>query len=392
VRRGRQAAALLLVAPLLLFMLACFVVPISALLLRSVEDRDASDRLPRTASALAAREWQRLPEEPVYAALAADLADAQRERSTALIAKRLNFSIPGARSLILRTAAAVARAEGVTTWRPFFAGIDERWQDPHLWDAMARATRPYTLEYVFAALDRRYGEEGELATAPEPIYIDAFLRTFSIAAQVCFLCLILGFPVAMLLAHAPERWSRIALILVLVPLWTSLLVRTTAWIVILQNEGILNKLLLWLGLLRQPAQLIFNRTGTLVAMTHVLLPFMILPVYSVLRAIPSGYLRAALSLGATPFTAFRRVYLPLAAPGISGGALLVFILAIGYYITPALVGGSRDQMISWFVAFQTGTMLNWSLAAALASLLLIAVAALYAVYLRLAGANGMRIM
>jgi putative spermidine/putrescine transport system permease protein len=257
---------------------------------------------------------------------------------------------------------------------------------------MMRATHPYTLEYVWAALDRRYGEDGALIEAAEPVYVDAFLRTFSIAGEVCLLCLILGFPVAMLLAHAPERWSRVALILVLVPFWTSLLVRTTAWIVILQNEGIMNKLLLSLGLLRQPAQLIFNRTGTLVAMTHVLLPFMILPIYSVLRAMPSGYLRAALSLGATPLHAFRRVYLPLAAPGISAGALLVFILAIGYYITPALVGGSRDQMLSWFVAFQTSTMLNWSLAAALASLLLIAVALLYAVYLRLAGAKGLRLV
>jgi putative spermidine/putrescine transport system permease protein len=389
--RRRRVTALLLVAPLLLFMLSCFVVPISALLKRSVEDRDGADRLPRTASALPAREWGGVPDEPVFAALAADLADTQRERTTALVAKRLNFSVPGTRSLLLKTATAVARAEGVTTWRPFFAEIDERWEDPRLWEAIARATRPYTLEYVLAALDRRYGDDGVVVAAAEPIYIDAFLRTFSIAAQVCAFCLVLGFPVAMLLAHAPERWSRAALILVLVPFWTSLLVRTTAWIVILQNEGILNKVLLSLGLLRQPAQLIFNRTGTLVAMTHVLLPFMILPIYSVLRAIPSSYLRAALSLGATPLEAFCRVYLPLAAPGISAGTLLVFILAIGYYITPALVGGTQDQMISWFVAFQTGTMLNWSLAAALASLLLIAVAMLYAVYLRLAGTESVRL-
>ena len=218
-----------------------------------------------------------------------------------------------------------------------------------------------------------------------------FLRTFLVALSVTALCLVLGFPVAYLLATRPPRIANLLMILVLLPFWTSLLVRTTAWVVLLQTNGVVNEILTGLGLIGEPLQLVYNRVGVLIAMTHVLLPFMILPLYSVMRSIPPAHLRAASSLGARPVGAFLRVYLPQTLPGIGAGALLVFILALGYYITPALVGGPADQMISCFIAFYTTSTVNWGMASALGLLLLVATLALYAVYARLVGADRMRL-
>jgi putative spermidine/putrescine transport system permease protein len=170
-------------------------------------------------------------------------------------------------------------------------------------------------------------------------------------------------------------------------------VRTTAWVVLLQGRGVINSALIWLGLLQpdQPLELIYNRIGVLIAMTHILLPFMVLPIYSVMKAIPPVYLRAASSLGAPPLSAFWRVYLPMSLPGVSAGCLLVFILALGYYITPALVGGPRDQMISYFIAYYANQVTNWGMAAALSGILLVAVLILYAVYNKLVGVDRLRI-
>jgi len=168
-------------------------------------------------------------------------------------------------------------------------------------------------------------------------------------------------------------------------------VRTTSWIVLLQQQGPINQLLQGAGLIQDPLQLIYNRFGVFVAMTHILLPFMILPLYSVMRGIDPALVRAASSLGARPFTAFRRIYLPLTAPGIGAGCLLVFILSIGYYITPALVGGASDQMVSWFIAFFTNQTVNWGMASALGSILLIAVLLIYWIYIQLVGVERMRL-
>ena len=212
-------------------------------------------------------------------------------------------------------------------------------------------------------------------------------RTLVVSAVITALCLLLGYPVAHLIAHAPARRANLLLALVLVPFWTSLLVRTTAWIVLLQTQGVVNDLLLAVGLIGEDGRLamIYNMTGTIIAMTHVLLPFMVLPLYSVMRAIPPRYMNAAASLGATPAQAFRRVYWPQTLPGVGAGSLLVFILAIGYYITPALVGGSSGQLISNMVAYHMQTSLNWGLAAALGGILLAGVLALYLLYDRLVG-------
>ena len=218
-------------------------------------------------------------------------------------------------------------------------------------------------------------------------------RTLVVSLIITGLCLLLGYPIAHLIAHASPRVSNLLLILVLVPFWTSLLVRTTSWIVLLQKQGVLNSLLVSLGLIGDDGRIamVYNMTGTLVAMTHVLLPFMILPLYSIMRAIPPTQMRAASSLGASPFQGFWRVYWPQTLPGVGAGSLLVFILAIGYYITPALVGGSSGQLISNMIAYHMQTSLNWSLAAALGGILLVCVVALYLFYDRLVGIERMRL-
>jgi len=209
---------------------------------------------------------------------------------------------------------------------------------------------------------------------------------------VTVLCLILGYPLAWLLANAGPKTAGLLMILLLLPFWTSLLVRTTAWIAILQSQGVVNDSLVFLGLVddKDRIQLVYNMTGTLVAMTQVLLPFMVLPLYAVMKTIPPVYLRAASSMGARPFTGFWRVYLPLTMPGVAAGGLLVFILAVGYYITPALVGGPSGQLISNLIAYHVQQSLNWGLAAALSTVLLGAVIALYLVFNKVAGADRLR--
>ena len=205
------------------------------------------------------------------------------------------------------------------------------------------------------------------------------------------LCLVLGYPVAHLIVHSPPWRGSILLALVLVPFWTSLLVRTTSWIVLLQTQGVVNDLLVALGLVDDDGRLalVYNMAGTFMAMTHVLLPFMVLPLYSVMRTIPQSHMSAATSLGADLVQAFRRVYWPQTLPGVGAGSLLVFILAIGYYITPALVGGSTGQLISNMVAYHMQTSLNWGLASALGGIILVSVTGLYLLYDRIAGAERM---
>jgi putative spermidine/putrescine transport system permease protein len=177
------------------------------------------------------------------------------------------------------------------------------------------------------------------------------------------------------------------LILVLLPFWTSVLVRIAAWIVLLQNNGLVNRFFMWIGLTDTPIPLLFNRVGVIIAMVHILLPFAILPLYSVMKSVPPNYLRAAISLGSAPFAAFVRVYLPQTYPGVAAGGLLVFITCIGYYVTPALLGGAGDQMLSYYVARYTNVEVNWGMACALGGVLLTATLVLYSIYRKVAKAE-----
>jgi putative spermidine/putrescine transport system permease protein len=213
------------------------------------------------------------------------------------------------------------------------------------------------------------------------------LRTFEISAVVTVLCVLLGYPLAWWLSTLPARRANLLMILVLVPFWTSILVRVAAWVVLLQREGLVNTALMATSVIDEPFALLFNRTGVLISMVHILLPFMILPVYSVMKSVPTTYVRAAVSLGSPPLAAFLRVYVPQTLPGVGAGALLVFILAIGYYVTPALLGGANDQMLSYYIAQYTNVDVNWGMACALGAILLAATLVLYAVYRRVGQAE-----
>ena len=271
--------------------------------------------------------------------------------------------------------------------------IDEIWGQPAVWSILKRGGSAYTLYYLLRSLDFQYGAGGQIvATPPEnAIFRDIFARTLVISLAVTAATLLLGYPVAYLLASLPLKISNLLMIMVLLPFWTSLLVRTTAWVVLLQQHGVVNDLLMSLHLISQPAELIFNRVGTIVAMTHIQLPFTLLPIYSVMKTISPSHVRAARSLGAGPFYAFWRVYFPQTVPGIAAGCLLTFILSLGYYITPALVGGPTDQMVSYFVALYTNRELNWGMASALGAILLTATLILYYVYNKIIGVDRLKL-
>jgi putative spermidine/putrescine transport system permease protein len=384
--------AFLLVTPLLLFVLLTFLVPIAYMLMRSVEH----DGFATSAPALVA--WfdenpdfdPANPPEAAYAALVEDLARMQVERTTGIAGTRINYSVPGTISLF--KGGARAAADLAPPYRESLLEVDEAWGRAALWRGMQSASGTYTTEFYRVASDRKLTDEGwARGQDNERIYLYLFFKTFVISAIITVLCLLLAFPVAHLLATLPMAKSALLMILVLLPFWTSLLVRTTSWIVLLQEQGVVNNVLVSMGLVDDAGRLsmMYNMTGTIVAMTHVLLPFMILPLYSVMKVIPPSYARAARSLGATSWTTFRRVYLPQTLPGIAAGSLLVFILAVGYYITPALVGGADGQLISNLIAFHMSKS-NWSLAAAIAAMLLVSILVLYWLYDRLVGIDRLK--
>ena len=392
-RRG-HLWAYALIAPLFIFVALSFLLPLGTVLLNSVYDPIVPDNLARTVRALDAWNGPRseVPPEPVFAALAQDLKVAVQEQKAGSIANRLNIEESGLRTVFMRAARRVASQEE-GPWAPFFEAADPAWMQPAIWGTIRNLSSPTHSLFFLSALDARRLPDGSIVAQPEDqrIHVTIYLRTLGVALTVTLMCILLGFPLSYLLAHLRDKTANLLLILVLLPFWTSLLVRTTAWMVVLQKEGVINSVLQTLGLIAEPLPLVFNRFGVVAAMTHILLPFMILPMYSVMRQIPPSYVRAARSLGASPSTAFLRVYLPQCVPGVGAGALLVFILALGYYITPALLGGSTDQMISYFVADNMGRSLNWGLASALAAILLAAVLVLYALYDRIAGPGNLKL-
>jgi putative spermidine/putrescine transport system permease protein len=309
------------------------------------------------------------------------------------VGARLNYEISGMRSAMQRAGRGARNLE--PPYREALIESDPAWGSLRTWQVIERESSPFTLSYFVAALDRTYDAEGNIVrVAPEQrIYVPLFIRTFVLSVVITALTLVLGFPIAYLMAHQPSRIANLLMILVLLPFWTSLLVRTSAWIVMLQQQGVLNDILVGLGIVSDGNRLtmVYNQTGTIVAMTHILLPFMVLPLYSIMKTIPPSYMRAARSLGANQWTAFWRVYVPQTTAGIGAGGVLVFIISIGYYITPALVGGQSGQMISNFIAFHMQRSLNWGLAAALGTLLLFAVILLYYLYNRLIGVDRLKL-
>ena len=386
-----KTRAFLLVTPLLVFLSITFLFPIGQMLFRSLHDPLVSQVLPNTLATLEA--WTAedgLPPEESYAALAQELAVARENRFSGdlgRVATRLNYEKPGIRSAVTRTARSAGQMEA--PFKDAMIAADDDWGKVETWATIQRLGSTYNAVQYLAAVDRRYNEFGEIVMQPEQrqIYVQLFGRTLWMSVMVTGFALLLGFPISYLLATQPTRVSNVLMILVLLPFWTSLLVRTTSWIVLLQSEGVLNDMMVWIGLVGDDnrIQMIYNQTGTVIAMTQILLPFMVLPLFSVMKTISPSHMRAAQSLGAPRFQAFWKVYAPQTLPGVGAGSLLVFILAIGYYITPALVGGQDGQMISNFIAFHMQSSLNWGLAAALGGILLAGVLALYWLYNKLVG-------
>lgn len=392
-RSGKRArrATFMLVLPLIAFLIVTFVLPIASMLTRSFEDSTVADILPRTAAALRAWDGKGRPPFSAYSALADDLVRAHNTGQIGKVATRMNFERAGMRSLMIKTAKEAHSFE--PPYAQAFNQIDLQWSEPELWGALRHASATATSGYYVSALDQMRKADGSWVPKPEEeqIYITLFARTMVVAAGVTALCFLLGYPLAYFIAHLDERSRNLVLILVLLPFWTSLLVRTTAWIALLQTNGVVNDVVAAVAGEGARLELIHNMTGTIIAMTHILLPFMILPTYSVMLSVPPALKRAAVSLGAAPWTAFWRVYFPMTLPGAAAGALLVFILALGYYITPALVGGRTGQLISNMIEFHMKTSLNWGLAAALGGILLSAVLVLYVFYARLVGMNRLRL-
>ena len=382
-----------LVLPLLVFLLLTFLVPIGALLYRSVHNPEVVGALPHTIAALHDWDGKALPPEAAYQALAEDLLKARKAQTLGDLSKRLNMELAGYRSLLSKTARALPFKPAPESYKAALENFDERWGDPAYWQVIRRNDSSITPYYLLAALDHRIDDLGELAkaTPDQAIYLEVFGRTLWMSLVITVICLVLAYPLAYLLANLPARTSNLLMICVLLPFWTSILVRVAAWIVLLQSGGLINSTLMQLGLIDQPLQLVFNRVGVYIAMVHILLPFMILPIYSVMKGISPTYLRAAVSLGCHPFASFWRVYFPQTMAGVGAGSLLVFIISIGYYITPALLGSPNDQMVSYFVAFYTNTTINWGMATALGGLLLLATLVLYALYSRLVGAGRLRL-
>jgi len=388
-----RVRAVSLVVPLFAFVMASFVIPIFALMWQGVYNDRFSTYTPNLTEQLSKWDGLEEPDEALFVALVADLKKARKDRTIGRIATRVNQEYPGTRSLFTSTARKAKKLQA-----PFKESIiktNKKWANIEVWRAMKLTSQDLTPSFYATALDGRYTVDKGFVKQNEnrQIYVKLFWRTFMISATVMALCLLLGYPVAYLLATLPLRSSNLLMIMVLLPFWTSLLVRTTAWIAILQSQGVINDLMVAVGITADDTRfsLIYNMTGTIIAMTHILLPFMILPLYSVMKTIPPSYMRAARSLGATPTMAFIKVYVPQTIPGVGAGGLLVFILAIGYYITPALVGGQDGQLISNMIAYHMQKSLNWSLAAALGGILLAGVLLLYWIYDRVIGIDNMKL-
>ena len=393
--RARRLRVAVPVLPLAAFILVTFIAPLATMLVRSVYDPRVAGTLPETLSLLSEWDGNSLPAEAVFQTARRELLEARQARNLGRVVTSINRVQPGLRSVIMRSVRRLRGIPGSDSWRDTLIEMDPAWGEVQTWQAIRRTGERFTMRHYLHALDLdREAGGGIVRQTPERrIYLALMGRTLAVSLGITVLCLLLGYPVAYLIANAPPHRANLLLLLVLVPFWTSLLVRTTSWIVLLQTQGVINDALVVLGLISEENRIamIYNMTGTVVAMTHVLLPFMVLPLYSVMRNVPSIYMNAAASLGAGFSKAFWRVYWPQTLPGVGAGSLLVFILAIGYYITPELVGGRSGQLISNMIAYHMQQSLNWGLAAALSAILLGCVFVIYLLYDRVVGIDRMRL-
>ena len=333
------------------------------------------------------------PDEKFYKALYKDLTSAHKFM-TGKSSTRMNYEKPGWKSLVKKSRRGFNKIKS-PPYKDAMIKIEKRWGDVTVWQSLYTMKDPYTMGYYLNAFDRKFDVNENIIMQPEErqVYVMLWWRTLLLSFIVTIGCLVLAYPTAHLLATLPLKYSNLLMICVLMPFWTSLLVRIVAWMVMLQQEGVINDALVISGILSDENRLpmMYNFTGTVIVMIQILLPFMILPIYSVMKGIPPSYMKAAQNLGAKPSLAFLKVYMPQTLPGVGAGVILVFIVAIGYYITPELVGGKDGKLIGNMVAYHMQKSLNWGLAAAMGAVLLGAILILYWVYDRIVGIDNMKL-
>jgi putative spermidine/putrescine transport system permease protein len=392
--RKNKLKAFLLVAPLLLFLIITYIFPIGDMLIRSVDDREVTNMLPKTFKAMESWDGQELPSEEVFEAFYFDMKLLIEERREGKLSTQMNFTKNGFKSILKKLRREMKKFdEG--NYKEQIMAVHKRWADVEYWRAIKARSPSFTNQKYLKGIDMYTNEKGEIVSVQEDRQIHRILwfRTLEVAFFVTVFCFLMAYPIAHLLATLPMKYSNLLMICVLLPFWTSLLVRTASWMILLQQNGIINDFFVWIGLVSEDnrIEMMFNKTGTYVAMTQILLPFMVLPLYSVMKTISPSLMRAGKSLGGTPFVAFWKVYFPLTIPGIGAGCLLVFILAIGYYITPALVGGASGTLISNQIAFHMKSTLDWSFASAMGLMLLSGVLVIYWLYNKVVGIDNIKL-
>jgi putative spermidine/putrescine transport system permease protein len=395
--KKNKIKAFLLVAPLLLFLIITYVFPIGEMFSRSIDDKMITNMLPKTFKEMEKWDGQELPPEEVFTAFYYDFKVLVEKQEHGKLGQRLNKEKNGFNSITKKLFRQVKRKkidESISIKEQIMK-VHKRWRTVEYWQAIKRTAPPYTLSKYLKGMDMYYGADGSITQVEEDrrIHRILWLRTLEIAFFVTLFCFLMGYPIAHLLATLPMKYSNLLMICVLLPFWTSLLVRTASWMILLQQQGVVNDFFVMIGLVADDSrpEMMYNKVGTYVAMTQILLPFMVLPLYSVMKTISPSLMRAGKSLGGTPFVAFWKVYFPLTIPGIGAGCLLVFILAIGYYITPALVGGASGTLISNQIAFHMKQTLDWSFASAMGLMLLSGVLVIYWIYNKLVGVDNIKL-
>ena len=353
-----------------------------------------TNMLPKTFKAMKQWDGKDLPSEEVFEAFYQDYKNLVEEKRHGKLATQMNYEKNGFKSILKKLARKMKKFEE-GNYKEQIMAVHKRWADVEYWRALKRRAPSYTYSKYLKGVDMYENEEGKIVEVPEErrIYKILWLRTLEIAFFVTLFCFLMAYPIAHLLATLPMKYSNLLMICVLLPFWTSLLVRTASWIILLQQQGMVNDVFVWTGLVADDnrPEMMHNKTGTYVAMTQILLPFMVLPLYSVMKTISPSLMRAGKSLGGTPFITFWKVYFPLTIPGIGAGCLLVFIIAVGYYITPELVGGASGTLISNQIAYQMKSTLDWSFASAMGLMLLTGVLVVYWVYNKLVGIDNIKL-
>ena len=392
--RRNKIKAFLLVAPLLLFLLITYIFPIGEMLTRSIDDKMVTNMLPKTFKAMESWDGQELPPEEVFASFLIDYKILVKAKTQGKLDQRLNKEKNGFNSILKKLKRKMKKFEE-GNYKEQIMSVHKRFADVSYWQAIKRTAPPYTVAKYLKAVDMVIDENGDIVKVEESrrIYTQLWLRTLEVAFFVTLFCFLMGYPIAHLLATIPMKYSNLLMICVLLPFWTSLLVRTASWMILLQQQGVVNDFFVMIGLVADDnrPEMMYNKVGTYVAMSQILLPFMVLPLYSVMKTVSPSLMRAGKSLGGTPFVSFWKIYFPLTISGIGAGSLLVFIIAAGYYITPELVGGASGKLISNSIAYHMKQTLDWSFASAMGLMLLVGVMAVYWIYNKLVGIDNIKL-